>query len=397
MQSYAASKKVLISGGGIAGLTLAILLKEKGWQPTIIERDPALRTEGYVIDFFGSGWDVAERMDLVDELRKISYPIETLRYVDEKGKPYLSLPVASVRNALGGRYTYLQRSDLERILFGRAKAVGLNVNFGATIESLQDTGTELVATLNNGAEESFALVFGADGVHSRVRELTFGREPQYARFLGYYVGAFHLENRNYDIGTALTISEGPDRALWVYSLSKSTLSAMYVFRHPNVGYVPPQDRLPLLRSAYRGAGWIAEDLLSDVASAVPVFFDAATQIVMPSWSKGRVALLGDACACLTLLAGQGSHLAMAEAYVLATELERYGVDYGAAFAAYEKALKAATIKKQKIAVRIAKYFVPAKNSFIPLRRMVERVFFNQWLIGTGLRFFGLKSVIAGYR
>jgi len=99
------NEKVLISGAGIAGLTLGILLKEKGREPTIIERDPAVRAEGYMIDFFSTGWDVAERMGLVDELRKITYPIDALQYVDGNGEPYLSLPVTSVRNALEGKYT----------------------------------------------------------------------------------------------------------------------------------------------------------------------------------------------------------------------------------------------------------------------------------------------------
>ena len=170
------NKNVLISGAGIAGLTLGILLKEKGWEPTVIERDPAMRTEGYMIDFFSTGWDVAERMELVDELRKITYPIDALQYVDRNGKPYLSLPVTSVRKALAGKYTYLLRTDLERILFERAQSRGLSVNFGTTIRSLRDNASGVTTTLSDGSEQSFALVFGADGVHSRVRELAFGPE-----------------------------------------------------------------------------------------------------------------------------------------------------------------------------------------------------------------------------
>lgn len=390
------NKKVLISGGGIAGLTLGILLKEKGWEPTIIERDPAVRTEGYIIDFWGTGWDVAERMGIAEDLRKITYPITSLQYVDANGAPYLSLPVASVRNALGGKYTYLQRSDLERILFERANAVGLHVVFGTTIQSLQDNGTEVDVTFSDGSTGSCALVFGAGGVHSRVRELAFGPESQFDRFLGYYVGAFHLENNKYDIGTAVTIYEESDRSLWVYSLGGNKMSAVYIFRHKDIGYVPPQERLPLLQKAYRGAGWITENILSDLRETDPIFFDSATQIVMPSWSKGRVALLGDACACLTLLAGQGSHLAMAEAYVIATELERHNGDHIRAFAAYEEALKATTVKKQKDAVRISRFFLPSKNSIIPLRRLIERTFFNRLFIRAGLKFFGTKSVLSDY-
>jgi 2-polyprenyl-6-methoxyphenol hydroxylase-like FAD-dependent oxidoreductase len=391
------NKSILISGGGIAGLTLGILLKEKGWKPTIIEQDSSMRTEGFVMDFAGTGWDVAERMGLIGELRKIVYPVDSMRYVDANGKPYLSMAIQSIRDALGGKYVYLQRSDLERILFERAKAAGLAVRFGTTIASLEETSADVVATFNDGSQESFALVFGADGVHSRVRELAFGPEAQFDRFLGYYVAAFHLENRGYDIGTSLTIYEEPDRCLWTYSLGAGRMSAMYVFKHENIGYVPPQDRLPLLKKMYAGAGWIAERILADIGTTEPIYFDSATQVVLPSWSEGRIALLGDAAACLTLLAGQGSHLAMAEAYVLANELERHGVDYRAAFAIYEKMLKPATIQKQRGALRTAKFFVPTKRSILPLRRFFERLLFNNVLIGFGLKIFGFSNVLAKYR
>jgi len=389
------SKKVLISGGGIAGLTLGILLKEKGWEPTIIERDPAMRTEGYVIDFAGAGWDVAERMRIIDDLRAVTYQVDAMEYVDANGKPYVSLPIASVKKALNGKYTYLRRSDLERVLYERAQKVGLAVKFATTIQSLDDTGSEVIATFNDGSKDSFALVFGADGVHSRVRELVFGPESQFSRFLGYYVAAFHLDNHDYDIGTALSMFEELNHTLWVYSLKPSTLSAMYVFRHENIGYVPPAERLPLVRKAFQGAGWIAERMLTDFPDTEPIFFDSTLQIVMPRWSKGRVALLGDAAACLTLLAGQGSHLAMAEAYVLATELGRHD-DHAAAFAAYERELKGAAEKKQKEAVRLSKLFVPSKTSFLPLRRAVEKILFSRSVLGYFVRFFA-KSILAKYR
>jgi len=390
------SKRVLISGGGIAGLTLGILLKEKGWEPTIVERDPAVRTEGYVIDFAGTGWDVAERMGLVAQLREINYPINAFTYVDRNGQPYLALSIAEVKNALAGKYTYLQRSDLERILFERARAIGVSVRFATTIQSLEDNEREVIATFNNGAKESFAFAFGAEGVHSRVRELMFGPEVRFSRFLGYYVGAFHLENSHYTIPNSLAIYEEPNRALWVYSLGGNRLTAMFVFRHEDVGYVPAEQRAPLLKKVYRGSGWITEQLLNDFLGAEPIFFDSTTQIVMPSWSKGRVALLGDACACLTLLAGQGSHMAMAEAYVLARELERYGGEHHAAFAAYEKTLKPATLKKQRDAMRIARFFVPSERSFAPLRRFIEKLLFNNLLIKYSLKFFGVKSVLTAY-
>ena len=77
--------RILISGAGIAGLTLAIQLKQHGLEPVVIEQAAAPRTEGYMMDFFGTGWDVAERMGLTERLKAIKYPIDALAFVDDEG------------------------------------------------------------------------------------------------------------------------------------------------------------------------------------------------------------------------------------------------------------------------------------------------------------------------
>lgn len=203
-----------------------------------------------------------------------------------------------------------------------------------------------------------------------------GPESQFERFLGYYVAAFHLDHHPYNIGTSLIINEEPRRSLWTYSLGKGMLSAMFIFKHENLGYVPPEKRLPLLKEAYQGAGWIAGTIPNDVTAAKTVFFDSTIQIVMPSWSKGRVALLGDACACLTLLAGQGSHLAMAEAYVIATELDRYADEHRAPLLPRRKNAEARDAREAKSCRANFKVFCAVKALFYTLRRMVERLFFS---------------------
>ena len=94
-------RSILISGGGIAGLTLAILLKERGWDLLVVEREPEPSREGYMMDFAGTGWDVAGRMGLTDALRAVRYPIDEMRYVDVRGHPYLTLPIERVRLRAG--------------------------------------------------------------------------------------------------------------------------------------------------------------------------------------------------------------------------------------------------------------------------------------------------------
>lgn len=390
------SRRVLVSGAGIAGLTLAICLKRHGFEPVIVEREPAMRTEGYMMDFFGTGWDVAERLDLVGALRAIRYPIDFMEYVDDDGASWLRVDIDKIRRALGNKYVYLRRSDLERILHERAVAEGLGIRFDTTVEAIGEEADGTVpVTLSDGTSERFGLVFGADGFHSRVRELTFGPEAQFARFLGFYIAAFHFPDKDYGIGRALKLHETTDRVCGFYPLGGSRMDATFTFRHPDVGHVPHAERLPLLKKTFAGSGWIAEQVLNDVTSGEAVYFDTVTQIVMPRWSKGRVALVGDACGCLTLLAGQGSHMAMAGGYVVASEIARQPGDHAAAFAAYERLLKPAVEAKQRAAARFSKSFVPSANSSRLVRRLTMRLMFAEPFLGLFFRYFGSKSVLAG--
>jgi 2-polyprenyl-6-methoxyphenol hydroxylase-like FAD-dependent oxidoreductase len=120
------------------------------------------------------------------------------------------------------------------------------------------------------------------------------------------------------------------------------------------------------------------------------------QILMRDWHKGRVALLGDACGALTLLAAQGSHMAMAGAYVLAQELARHGSDHRAAFVAYQAFLKPHVEKKQRDAAWIAKMFVPTAHSRPWLRQFVTQLILSEPLARFTMLYSGATSVLKNY-
>lgn len=387
--------KILVCGAGIAGLTLAILLKERGFEPVLVEREHSLRSEGYMMDFFGTGFDVARRMGLTEKLRAIRYPIDRMELVDRSGRAVATLPIDRLQNALGGEYVYLRRSDLEKILFDRARAAGVDIRFGASLVSLADEGGSVEVKLGAGRTERFGLVIGADGLHSRIRGLVFGEEEVFSFPLGGYAAAFHLPKSRLNLDGAFRLHEATDVIAGFYPLGGGAVDTTIVFRHPNIDAIGQEDRPALLREKLSALGKAGNAALAELHSATRVYFDSLTQIRMPSWHSGRVALIGDACGCLTLLAGQGSAMAMAGAYVLATELQRHA-DHTAAFQAYEDVMEATVVKKQMEAEKFAGLAIPSDRSRPWLRRLAMRLMFSSVGLPFALRSFGAKSVLANY-
>jgi len=182
--------KVLIVGGGIAGLTLAYVLHRNGHESLVVEKSPHLRDEGYMIDFFGPGYDACERLGLISDLEGIHYQIPHLTFVDTRGREKFSVAYTDLRkNLFGGRHYNFMRGDLERLLYSRIED-RIPVHFGMSVESIEQDETGVEARLTDGSIDTSDLLVGADGVHSHVRALTFGNESEFFRPLGYYTAAF---------------------------------------------------------------------------------------------------------------------------------------------------------------------------------------------------------------
>ena len=159
------AKTVLISGLGVAGPTLAFWLRAAGFQPTLVEHAPALRSGGYVIDFWGLGYDIAERMGLATELNRIGYHIREMRIVNERGKRVAGFGTSVFLELTGGRYVTVARSELSRLLVGKL-GKDAEMIFGDEIRSLWECEDGIEVELAHRGRRKFDLVVGADGLHS---------------------------------------------------------------------------------------------------------------------------------------------------------------------------------------------------------------------------------------
>ena len=184
-------KTVLISGAGIAGTTLAYWLNQYGIEPVVIERAPAFRGGGYMIDFWGLGYELADRMGILPRLKSKGYFIEEVRYVDRSGKRIAGIGQDAIRSILGERYLSILRSDLASQIYettaGRTEMI-----FGDSIRSVEQCETGVRVTFERNGPRKFDLLIGADGLHSTVRRIAFGNGPL-ERFLGYYAASFSVE------------------------------------------------------------------------------------------------------------------------------------------------------------------------------------------------------------
>lgn len=348
--------RVLIAGGGIAGLTLAHFLSRHGMASVVIERASDLRQEGYALDFFGIGYEVAERMGLLDRLSSSQIAFDAIAYVNAQGQLIAKLDAALLRQVTGGKYLALMRSSLEEALY-EALAGRVEVRFGRWCVSASPRIDAVEVTFNDGTTESFDLLIGADGVHSGTRQLLFGPDEQFSQDLGYTVACYPLADR-YGIGHAWNMYVEPGRLVAALCTPQAgELLAVFMDHSVKGKPLPREQRLVHLREVFAGMGWLTEQFLADAPASAAVFMDAFTLIQMPTWHRGRVALVGDACGCPTPLSGQGASLAMAGAYLLARALHE-AASYQEAFQSYEQQMRPYVQAQQKNARRFAKFFLP---------------------------------------
>jgi 2-polyprenyl-6-methoxyphenol hydroxylase-like FAD-dependent oxidoreductase len=266
----------------------------------------------------------------------------------------------------------IARSDLATVIYDALDGAA-ELILDDTVDALVDDGDRVRVRFESGRARDFDLVVGADGLHSQVRKLAFGPDEPFEKYLGIVIAAFETEGyRPRDELIAMMHAEVGFQAVRLSLRDDVTLFLLTV-RHD--GTVPTDDRAAqqaLLRASLAATGWETPAILDLMPQAKTFYFDSVSQIRMPSWTRGRVALVGDAAACPSLLAGQGSALAMVEAYTLAAELTRCG-DHREALARYEQRLAPLLRSKQDAAVGLALAFAPKSKLQLVIRNTVMRL------------------------
>lgn len=332
------SRSVLISGASIAGPTLAYWLDRYGFDVTVVERAPAVRSGGYPIDIRGTAIDVVERMGLRSQVEAAHIASRALTFVNAGGKTIGTIPVYDLTGNEAGRDVELPRGALTTLLYGLTNNSRVRYRFDDSIEALEDNGADVDVRFRSGERQRYDVVIGADGLHSNTRRLVFGPEERFSHYLGHTFNLFSVPN---DLGLshgAIVYAE-VRRAAGVFAVRDSAeLFAFLIFATetpPFGAHASKAEQIERTAAVFADGGWEVPRVLDALRRADDLFFDTVSQIRMPCWSKGRAALVGDAAYAPSFRSGQGTSIALVGAYVLAGELAAHD-DPTDAFAAYER-------------------------------------------------------------
>jgi 2-polyprenyl-6-methoxyphenol hydroxylase-like FAD-dependent oxidoreductase len=365
--------RFLISGSGIAGPVLAFWLARYGATVTVVERAPALRTGGQLVDIRGTAAHaVVNRSGLAEQVRDARTAADGLSLVGADGRRQASTradgfggngPVAEIeilRGRLSEVFYDATRNDVEYV-------------FGDRITALDERADGVHVTFDHAPSRVFDVVIGADGLHSGVRRLLFG--PEQLRHLDMYVSYWTAKN-HLALHNWTDVYSEPGRTIGMRSINgNDAVMSFAAFTSAAFRY-DPQDveaQKTVVRSHLAGMGWETDRLIAQIDDAGDFYFDSCSQVVLPAWSRGNVGLVGDAAYCASPLSGHGTTISLVGAYVLAGELARAGGDHAAGLRAYESRFRPWLQDIQKFGAGNGKMMTPNTTLGIWFRRTLLRL------------------------
>ena len=304
--------RVLIVGGGIAGLALARALRAQGVTPEIVERATVWPAGGTGLYLPGNGVRALGALGLADKVLAQAVVMTHQRILDQGGRPLAEVALAAFWNRVGP-CVGIVRSDLHRVLLEGAADVPLRA--GATVTALSQRDGGVDVSFADGSTGTYDLVVGADGIRSSIRQIVF--EDVRPRHLGLVSWRFLVD----DSGTIQT---------WTTMLaSRRAFLAMPVGRNRLYCYAdlasaatddPTGGDRDGLRALFADFGGPVPGILRRLETVDSIYFSPIEEVVLDRWIRGRVVLLGDAAHATSPNMAEGASLALEDALVLARML-----------------------------------------------------------------------------
>lgn len=358
--------RILISGAGIAGLASGVNLANAGHDVTIIERADRLRVGGSPVDVRGDALVIADRMGIGTRLRDERVTMtERTQFVDSSGATVCELPTSEISDT--DEDLEITRESLADML-REALPSPTPLYHSQSIDWLHDDGEGVDVILSSGRSERFDLVIGADGMHSNTRKLAFGPEQNYVRHLGLYVALTRMP-LSAEVDRSGQFLNWPGHMIGTTQYDDVVLGVMN-FRSPWIeyDYRDIDAQRAILLEAFSGHDeWRVPQILDSVRADDDLYFDSVSQIVMPSWHRSRVLLVGDAAHCASGLSGRGASLALLGGWAVAAAIDLHPQDLEAAACEYQRAQLPYAERAQATAGPGGDLIVPATQAAIDAR------------------------------
>jgi len=369
------TKKVLVSGASFAGLTTAYWLNKMGFKVTVVEIGSHLKMGGTPVDIKDQTIDIIKRMGLFEQIK--ANRIGPERWEFKNGDDITEHSVSLEK--LPDNEFEIERDLLLVMLFDLVKN-DVEFMFNNSIAELNETKDNIEATFKNGSRQVYDLVFGCDGIHSGVRKIWFGNETQYADFLGQYFSIAISDKLLVEEGTYQIFAE-PNKGIALYAYNHKT-DVIFTFRpEAEIAYDfrNQEQQKKIILAQFESVGWRTKELLKELVDSKSFYFDKFCQIKMPSWTKGRVALVGDAAYCASPAAGMGGSLAIIGATALAEAFEKQNGNFEFAFEAYNNDLRPFIQEIQSAAVEMLDKLLPRTEQEVRWRNQNGFLFYNDHL------------------
>ncbi len=329
-------RSVLVSGASFAGLAAAWWMRTLGYSVTIIEIGRGLKKGGTPVDIREGVIDVVKRMGLLERIAAHSLKERPMQFLDAQGAPLGMMPNEAEDGPDREQGYEIERNDLLDMLFDEIKD-DVEFLFGDNITALEQSTEDVTVIFASGEHRTFSLVLGCDGTHSAVRRMCFDKERSFLFFLQVYFSLTVVDKLLIRENTSQMFTvPGKSVMLNAYN-GKTDIGFGFSSKHEIAYDRRSQDeQKQIICDAFEGGAWRTGELLDEMVRCDNFYFDRLCQVRMPSWTKGRVALVGDAGYCPSPAAGMGGSMAILGAAALADALQNHPNDHRIAFEEYDR-------------------------------------------------------------
>ncbi|MFV3126948.1 FAD-dependent oxidoreductase [Niveispirillum sp. KHB5.9] len=310
-------RNALVVGGGIAGMSAALVLSRLGIEIDLVDQDPDWRVYGAGISITGPTLRAFQHLGILEDFRQHGYCASDTRLFTPQGHPIGEIatpPLAADLPAGGG----IMRPILHEMLASRTRTAAADIRLGVTVDSLTEDAEGVDVQFSDGREGRYDLVIGADGIYSRMRTLLFPEAPR-PRFTGQACWRITVPRPPQVTGVEMYLG-APIKA----GVNPCAADKMYLFAlesiAPNTRHTPA-DLPDLLRQRLSGFGGAIAFVRDQITDDSIINFRPLEALLLPGpWHTGRTILIGDAAHATTPHLASGAGMAMEDAVVLGAEL-----------------------------------------------------------------------------